>query len=175
MQITGGKADESQKPIFAIEMNFLEQDFQIEWQRCSMLANYIAAYVAYQFTQYGRAENLISTVVNELLEAITRLSPGQSPLRIRCYQLPDGIRLDIQFVVRGEHIAAYMDFMQTLDDSEHQYLGLLTSRIQAEKNFNQLGLAMLAHDFNVKFKTNLDDRSGGVQTQIFIPTQEFLI
>lgn len=174
MHIAGDKADESQKPFFAIEMNFLEQDFQLEWQRCSMLANYIAAYVAYQYTQYGRAENLISTVVNELLEAITRLSPGQSPLRIRCFQLPDGIRLDTKFAVHNEIMPAYLEFMQSLDTDESQYLELLTNRIQTLQHFNQLGLAMLAYDFNVKFKTNMDDGSNHIQTQVFIPTQEFL-
>jgi hypothetical protein len=175
MQIADTQADEVKDALFAIEMNIQDQDFHAEWQRCSMLANYIAAYVAYQFTQYGRAENLISTVANELFETITHLSPGESHLSIRCIQLPEKIRLDVDFSIRDEVVSAYTEFMEKLSTNESQYLRLLTSDLKPDENFNQLGLAMLVHDFNVDLRMNLDAEKRSVQTQVFIPTQEFVL
>jgi len=173
MQIAEAGVDDVQKALFAIEMIFQDQDFHAEWPRCSMLANYIAAYVAYQFPQYGRAENLISTAVNELLESITYLSPGQSHLSLNCLQFSDLIRLDAKFPIREDVAFSYTQFMQKLSTSESQYLKLLTHEVKSNENFNQLGLAMLVHDFNIKFNTTLDEEGSSIQTQVFIPTKEF--
>jgi hypothetical protein len=67
-------------PQFAIELTFPVHEFQQDWKQCSLLANYIAEYTAYQFDQQERAENIISTIANELLEAIVCLAPDESDL-----------------------------------------------------------------------------------------------
>jgi len=174
MQIMNSGAEESSKPLFTIEFALQNQDFHSEWTRCSLLANYMAEYVAYQFTERGRAENLISTVVNEILEAITYLTPGESSMSIRCSQLTDMIRLDMDFSVRSDVLEPYMEFMQKFDDIENRYLELLTGEVNLDVNFNQLGLVMLAHDFNVRIDSQLDDSKNSILSQIFVPVEELL-
>ena len=173
MQINNSGANESLKPLFTIEMSLQDQDFHSEWQRCSLLANYIAEYVAYQFKERGRAENLISTVANELLEAITYLTPGESSMSVSCSQLTDVIKLAVEFPIRSEVREAYMEFIQKYGEDDDRYLELLTGEIRPTEHFNQLGLAMLAHDFNVKIDTQLDDSSGRIHAQLFVPIEEF--
>lgn len=175
MQLINSGADESLKPLFSIEMTLQSQDFHSEWQRCSMLANYIAEYMAYQFPERDRAENFISTVTNELLETIAYLTPGKSSLSIRCSQFTDTIKLDAEFSIRSGVVDPYMDFMQNYRKNGNHYLELLTGEVSAEENFNQLGLAMLAHDFNIEIDTHLDDSKSYIRTQVIVPVEEFLI
>ena len=174
MQISNSEKQESLKPLFTIDMSLQSQDFHSEWQRCSLLANYIAEYVAYQFTERGRAENIVSTVANELLEAVTYLTPKESSMSISCSQFTDVIRLDLEFPVRSEALGAYMEFMKNYTQAGNDYLELLTGDNIPEEHFNQLGLTMLAHDFNIKIDTHLDDSINSVHSQVFIPIEEFL-
>ena len=140
-------------PLFTLEMTLQAQDFQTEWKRCSMLANYIAEYVAYQFSQRERAENLISIIANELLEAMVHLAPTGSGLSIRCMQLENGLRIDTEHLVRVEAFPFYVDLLRKLNRSECEesfYYDLLTSEKRDQEQFNQFGLAMLSHDFGVR-------------------------
>lgn len=174
MQISNSEKQDSLKALFTIDMSLQSQDFHSEWQRCSLLANYISEYVAYQFTERGRAENIISTVANELLEAVTYLTPKESSMSISCSQFTDVIRFDMEFLVRSEALSAYMGFMKNYAEAGNGYLELLTGDTIPDEHFNQLGLTMLAHDFNIKIDTRLDDRINSVHSQVFIPIEEFL-
>jgi len=97
-------------PPFFIDFTLQSADFHTEWQRCSLLANYLAEYMAYQFPERGRAENLISMVANELLEAVTHLTPENSTLALECAQLPDQVQISAQFQVRAEFVGAFKDW-----------------------------------------------------------------
>ncbi len=174
MQI--GKLD---KPLalFAFELTLQARDFQTEWKRCNMLANYIAEYVAYQFAQQERAENLVSTIANELLETVTRLTPEHSDLFIRCAQFEDGLELDAEHGIRAEVVLPYLAWLENLDNgvNDERYLELLTVETRPAEYFNQLGLTMLAHDFGARLTASLDESTGRIRTQISIPTEEFSV
>lgn len=175
MQTGTLKKDQASAPLFAFEMTLLARDFQAEWKRCNMLANYFAAYVAYQFGHKERAENLISTIMNELLEAAVRLAPVHSDLFIGCTQTGDGLQLDARHIIRAEAVLPYLAFLEELNgnDNDRHYLDLLTTESKPTEYFNQLGLMMLAHDFGVRLSAQPDQNTDHYNTQIFIPNQEF--
>ncbi|MBE2220023.1 MAG: hypothetical protein IAF02_00700 [Anaerolineae bacterium] len=166
---------DSSTALFAIELTFPIDEFQQDWKQCSLLANYIAEYTAYQFDQQERAENIVSTITNELLEAIVYLAPTQSDLIIHLEQLEDGLQLKTSHLVRENLIAPYIKFLEELKlgVADEPYLNLLTSPEPSDHYFNQLGLMMISHDFGaqiVRLPTMQPDR---FCTQLFIANEEF--
>jgi hypothetical protein len=175
MQGSKLEKDPSLAQLFAFELSLLVGDLQAEWKRCNMLANYIAAYLAYQFIHQERAENLISTIANELLEAVVFLAPQHSHLFISCRQFKQGLVLEVKHIIRAEAVRPYLSFLEGLnsDALNQQYLNLLTSESKPAESFNQLGLLMLAHDFGAHLTTYWGNNSDDICTRIFIAAQEF--
>ena len=160
--------------VFSFDLSFLIADFQQEWGRCNMAANYIAAYAAYQFPQRERVENLISTVANEMLETAVFLAPFYSDLQIRYTQLEDGLHMNITHDIREEAITPYLALLDMLTGghSNALYLKLLTDEKEGANYFNQLGLTMISNDFGARLNAKLENKSDRVQTQLFIPIKE---
>jgi hypothetical protein len=148
-------------------------DFHKEWVRCSMLANYVAGYTAYQFVRREWAENLISTVANDFLEAVIRLSPDGDSLTVHCTQYAESLLLEVSHRLRPEMAQAYRAFLTdaSTKDIDALYFQLLTAAERPQPAFNQLGLMMLVHDFGAHLASRLED-AGAVVTRVFIPTQE---
>ena len=137
-----------------LELEFTVADFQQEWKRCNMVANYVAEYAAYQYPRREMAENLISTVVNELLEALTPLVPATGSLSIICKETKESLVLEITHSVISKFQENFPAFLNNLEKSNSDgfYLKLLTESNESSPAFNQLGLAMLVHDFKVKIE-----------------------
>lgn len=157
-------------PLFAIEVRLPARDLQEQWRRCNMLANYVAEYTAYQFAEREWAENLISTVANEFLEAVVRLSPPDAELALRCAQAPDALLVELAHGLRPEASAAYGELLRALGGAEVDalYFDLLTAAARPALDFNQLGLAMVAHDFRAAIAARLD--AGRASVRVRVPT-----
>jgi len=179
---TNQKDTETEVAPFTFDLSFLVADFQSEWGRCNMAANYIAAYAAYQFPQRERVENLISTITNEFLETAVCLAPSHSDLQIHYAQLKDGLHIDITHHVRDEAITPYLTLLHVLTGGNNDglYLKLLTDEHESTEHFNQLGLTMITHDFGTRLTAHLNTQADGqptdrVQTQLFIPFKELSV
>lgn len=161
-------------PPFAVELSLRAGDLQADWRRCNMAANYLAAYVAYQFTEREWAENLVSTVANEVLEAVAHLSPPGDALELRCRHRPDDLLIEIEHAVRPELDAPYAGFLAELcaRDTGELYFELLTAAARPALAFNQFGLAMVVHDFKARVETARVAGGGRHQLQIRVPNQE---
>lgn len=162
-------------PPFAIELSFPVQEFQKDWKQCSLLANYIAEYTAYQFEQQERAENIVSTITNELLEAVVTLAPAQSDLIIHLEQQNEGLQIKTSHLVQEDLFSPYVKFLEELEPgiADEPYLNLLTSSDEAEHEFNQLGLMMISHDFGAQIARQPTMQPDRICTQIFIDNKEF--
>jgi len=165
----------SASAIFSFDLCLQMDDLHQEWERCNMLANYLAAYVSCQFARQERAENLISTIINEFLESLIRLAPEHSDFFLRCTQFEKGLQFSARHRVHRKNRAAYLDFLAEINgqDVEEHYLQLLATEIPSSGHFNQLGLMMLRHDFGVHFTVEEED-THYIHTQILIPTREFV-
>lgn len=161
-------------PLFAVELLFQAQDLQDDWRRCNIVANYVAEYVAYQFPEREWAENLISTVANEFLEAVTQLSPGPADLHLRCRQYAGDLLIEFEHGLRPEAATLYADFLRELRDQDIDdlYYGLLTATGRPARSFNQLGLAMLVHDFQARIAARLEEPPTRISVRVVVPTRE---
>ena len=167
-------ATESSSPALEFECMLDAGDFHKEWVRCSMAANYIAEYTAYQFARREWAENLISTVANDFLEAVIRLSPERDGVTIRCVQFKETLLLEVKHSLRPEMVKPFRQFLTQVcaDDVNDLYFQLLTATDRPVPPFNQLGLVMLVHDFGARLAARVDEKGGVVTTRVFIPTKE---
>lgn len=159
-------SDDSLPLLFALNLDI--DDFQHEWSRCNLLANYAGEYVAYQYTQRERAENLISTITNEFLEAVIAVAPSGSGLALRYQQIAGGLSIEAEHDVPAPIRTVYLDFLHALkfEESRQRYLDLLVAEEPVANQFNQLGLMMLMYDFGVRFITDFSSESGRMKIQL---------
>ncbi|MCB0105475.1 MAG: hypothetical protein KDE53_06190 [Caldilineaceae bacterium] len=152
--------------LFALKLDV--DDFQREWSRCNLLANYAGEYIAYQYTQRERAENLISTITNEFLEAVIAVAPSGSWLSLRYQQIAGDLSIEAEHDVSANIRTVYVNFLNTLKHKENRqhYFELLVAEEPAATQFNQLGLMMLMHDFNVQFITEFSAEDGRLKIQL---------
>lgn len=156
----------------SFELHVQASDLQQEWKRCNMVANYVAEYVAYQFREREWAENLISTVTNEFLEAIAALSPADSDLAVRCRHGEGGLLIEIEHGLRPDVADQYLALLSELAGqvSDERFLSLLTAD-RPPLDFNQLGLAMVAHDFQARIDASYDATARRARVQVNVPIQ----
>lgn len=159
---------------FAIELAVCSDDLQTHWRRCNMLANYLAEYAAYQFTEREWAENLISTVANEFLEAMVWLTPAGAEVRIGCRQAAGRLEIELVHPLRAELAGPYLDFLAQLNgaDVDDLYFALLGDVARPAPSFNQLGLVMIVHDFAAHVAASRAGPDGPVRVHISLPTGE---
>ena len=170
-KINAADVDSASSVIFAVNVQI--NDFQIEWNRCNLLANYMGEYIAYQFAQRERAENVISTITNEYLESVIALAPSSSALALSCTQKVNELRIAADHQIRIEILVPYLDFLASLqpDRGQARYLELLTSEERPATYFNQLGLAMLNHDFGIQITAHFDEQQKRIQSQLVAPIE----
>lgn len=171
-----GNFDDAESSPAALEFECAVEagDFHHEWVRCSMLANYVARYTAYEYPRREWAENLISTVTNDFLEAVIHLTPDANRLILRCRQYADYLLLDIGHSLRPEMLEPYREFLEDAceRDVDQLYFKLLTGTGRPAPEFNQLGLIMLIHDFGARLSAKMDTKGEKVITRVFIATKE---
>lgn len=174
--MTSAQIDQStHESPFAIKLTLPAKSLLRDWKQCSMLANYIAEYVGYQFPQQERAENLISTITNELLESIVALMPEQSDLIISLQQFDDGLQFNTDHGIHANAESSYVNFLNSLKQSgsERRYFEMLTTEETPDFYFNQLGLLMLTHDFGASFSNCPQKETNRICTQLFVANKEF--
>ncbi len=152
------------------ELHIQAGDLQAQWKRCNMVANYIAEYVSYQFSEREWAENLISTVTNEFLEAVSSLSPAEADLLVRCRHRESDLVIEIEHGLRPDIAQPYATLLNELahEVSDEYYLSRLTAN-RPVVGFNQLGLTMVAHDFGVRIVGSLNNAKTQASIQVVVP------
>lgn len=169
----------TETPSAELEVTVQIDDLHADWKRISHLANYFAEYIAYDFPQRERAENLLSTITNEILESVVHLAPAQTALRLHCAHLHDTLMLDVKHQVKDEMRPDYVLFVEKLGigDGEVAYLQMLTADAKPEGYFNQLGLMMLEYDFDVQLSLNIEkeniEQKNKVQENIGLEINHF--
>lgn len=153
--------------------NFLEfrlhaVDLQSEWERCSLLANYVGQSASHEFAQSEHAENLIATVINEVLEMVTNLAVAKSDLSIDVNPNNGELKIAIDFTCKPDLKPEFMTLVHEItENSQDIYFDYLTKTTELEHNFNQLGIAMLVHDFEASITVNQTENDE-IQTHVLI-------
>jgi len=147
-----------------ITLRLQARDFSRDWRRYNLVANYVAEYTSYFFEHKDRAENVISSVLYELLEYMVGMSLDDSELALGLITR-DG-RLYFEIATSGATREGYGQHQELLadlarGDLDGLYRRMLVSESEGQGSRRSLGIAMLAHDYRAEFSTSVD-RAGAV-------------
>ena len=162
-------------PAFEMEIDLNANDFTSEWKRCNLVANYLADYTAYEYKHRELAENLFSTIINELLEAIARMAAFKSVIRFALRPNPGSLSIQVDHECQEPIVAHYTEFVKQVSQGSGKgvYFDLLVIDSLPRPAFNQLGLAMIVHDFGGKIEIQQRGGTPFMRTCVSIPTKEF--
>ena len=149
-------------------------DFQLDWRRFSLVANYLAEYSAYHFEQKDRAENLISSVFYELLERLASSSRRDARLDIRFSSFTGWLLFELRSSFPAEELSRLRELLGEIlaVDMEDYYRQLLASDLETETNRRKLGLVMVAHDYHARLSGQLDAADGSLLLRALIGEEE---
>jgi hypothetical protein len=127
---------------------FLPIDIFDHWDRCGDIADFVATYFQYNFQQ-PTSQNIISTVVNELIENAVKYSRNKSsPVRIEIRKRQDHLLLRVSNLIprnqRDHFVAICRDLFER--DLEELYLEKLT-RGRQDHTYSGIGLILLKKDY----------------------------
>ncbi|MFW5799587.1 MAG: slr1658 superfamily regulator [Spirochaetota bacterium] len=162
----------NQKEEFLLKLEFSVDDFKSMWKRCNLVSNYIAEYSSYNFEPEDKAENLISTVINELIEFITPISEDNTKVDISFKQYKDNILFEIGNVLKSEKIKEYENILENINKKniEELYFNII-SQLETEDNNKEFGLLMLANDYKGNISSKLYEKEKAI-TRVLIENEE---
>jgi hypothetical protein len=140
-----------------ITLSLPARDFSRDWRRYNLVANYVAEYASYFFAHKDRAENVISSILYELLEYMVGMSLESAQLALGL-NARDG-RVFFEIATSGATREGSGQHEQLLaeiarGDLDNLYRRMLVS--ESEGNRGSLGIAMLARDYRAEFSTRRD-------------------
>ena len=172
MGFTQGKPDS-----FSVQFVLNAHDFQLEWARCSLLADYIARYFSYQFSGNHFVENLISTGVNDILEFTINTSDEHAYINIHCIQDGGNILMEIGYILQARLVEAYQNFIHLLSQKKIQdiYRKLITDSPPPEESFGQFSIVWVLQDLMAQFKAKVNQSTGETYAYVILPVKDTVI
>ncbi len=129
-------------------ISFLPIDIFDHWDRCGDIADFVATYFQYNF-QRPASQNIISTVVNELIENAVKYSRNKSsPVQIEIRKRQEHLLLRVTNLIPRNQRDHFVAICQALfeRDLEELYLEKLT-RGQQDHTYSGIGLILLKKDY----------------------------
>lgn len=138
--------DKDTENFFSISL--LPIDIFDHWDRCGDIADFVATYFQYNFRQ-ASSQNIISTVVNELIENAVKYSRNKSsPIQIEIRKRQNHMLLRVSNFIPRNQRDHFVDICRDLfqRDLEELYLEKLT-RGQSDHTYSGIGLILLKKDY----------------------------
>jgi hypothetical protein len=148
------KGLEDRVALSEVSLSIPPVDLVVDWRRCGYVADFLAAYLALAFDDIKQATNLLSTIINELVEnSVKYTNSSQSPIRICMRHYGDYIHLSFANQSNQAHVIKLRHFMESMvqEDAEELYFRQLEFNAQENVLESQLGLLSLKKDYKLDF------------------------
>ena len=145
------------------DVSFLPIDIFDHWDRCGQIADFVGYYFQHSFRAPG-SHNIISTVVNELVENAVKYSRNKSsPIEIEIRKRGEHLLMRVANLIprnqRDHFIAICRDLFER--DLDELYLEKLVHG-RAEHNFSGIGLILLKKDYDVQIGIDIAPTNDGI-------------
>jgi hypothetical protein len=162
------------EPLSEMVIRFVPLDLVIQWRRCGMIADFLADFLAYNFTHKDAVRNVISTVLNELLENAVKFSPEKSrraSLALSC--IGESIRIQTNNTSSRAHIDSLTALADRLTTECAELLFVEAIEASAiDDDASGIGLITLKKDYQARIAVELmptsDTRDDLVDVQVTI-------
>ncbi len=150
------------------------RDFQLDWRRYNLISNYFAEYSSYLFEQKDRAENLISTVLYELTEAMAQYAETNANIIIKLSTLQQALVFELATFSAPDKREPLLETIKVInrEDLNDTYFSLLASDRSEQLANIHFGLVLIAHDYNAKFALSENTKNNVITLRVAITKEE---
>jgi hypothetical protein len=158
---------------FFFTYSFSANDVLTDWSKSNLISNFIADYSSYAFLHKDKAENLISTVLNEALESTLVFIDSRGMVDVSFQKLESYLCFYISVYIKKERVAKYTSIIEKInsDQLSQYYLDLMQTSWSSLSD-SCFGLFLLAHDYSASLGYLLDTDTLRITTNIKIDTKE---
>jgi hypothetical protein len=176
--VIGTFAAPSSAPLSGLSVEMPALDLVAHWRRCGITADFLAAYMAYDFANRPAATNVLSTVMNEILENAAKFSAEKrDPVRISVTQRGDVVLFEATNSADLPRATALRKRLEEVLDSDPETLFLrhIEGVASAPRGAPGMGLLVLRKDYNAALGAQIAVGADGlceVTVQVRLQTEE---
>jgi hypothetical protein len=150
------------------------RDFQLDWRRYNLISNYFAEYSSYLFEQKDRAENLISTVLYELTEAVIQYADRNANIVVKLITLEQSVVFELATFSPPDKRETLEQTIRLInqEDLNTTYFSLLAEERPKQLTDIHFGLVLIAHDYNAKFALSVNPKNNVITFRVSIAKEE---
>jgi hypothetical protein len=164
-------------PLSELTLSFVPLSLVTEWTRCSETADYVARFFSHDFTDREVAGNVLSTVVNELVENVAKFSSDKArnaKLTVREYD--DRLTIATSNVISVEQVKAFGETVRRLTDGDPESMFAEQIAHPPETGSAGIGLIMLRKDYGATIGARMTGIDAGqaaiVDVEVTIENRE---
>ncbi|OQX29237.1 MAG: hypothetical protein B0D92_04790 [Spirochaeta sp. LUC14_002_19_P3] len=158
----------------ALILKLKARDFIDDSSRFNMLANYVGEYSKSLFEKQDRAENLVSTVLYELISYAVGIAEEQSVVNISFGRNEDDMSFVIASEVKKSSVPKLQELKRSLQNNkaESLYIKLLQSKEYGFSLEGDFGLYMVVNDYNANIDLNYDSAANKFEIRVSVSIKE---
>lgn len=146
-------------------------DLVAHWGRCGMSADYMASYLAYDFENAAGAQNVISTVLNELVENIVKFSSDKRiEVTASIVHYGEFVCITTENVTnatRATELALTMEQLVS-QDLDELFSALVERTVATKEAVSKLGLLTLIKDYKAQLGVRIAPRPATDLSQVVV-------
>lgn len=144
---------EREAPLSRIAVRGLALDFISQWRRVGMAADYVAGHMAYAFGRREEAHNILSTVLNELLENAVKFSAdGSHVVGVEALHFGERLCLRADNVADRASVERFCALVERILAAEPEalFVSHLEQTAKAPQGTHGIGLVLLRKDYGAR-------------------------
>ena len=141
------------RPLSELVIRLLPLDFVAHWGRCGMTADYMAHFFAYSFENTSVVQNMMSTILNELVENIVKFSADKRrEVSITLSHYGETVTITTYNCATAVHADGLARLVQTLlsENLEELFKQQIEQTVATNRAVSGLGLLTLMRDYNAR-------------------------
>jgi hypothetical protein len=159
------------RPISEQSLTLSPLDVVAHWGRCGMSADFMASYLAYDFENAAGAQNVISTVLNELVENIVKFSSDQRvAVTASLVHYGEFVCITTENVTNAARATELAFTMEQLvsQDLDELFSALVERNVATKEAISKLGLLTLIKDYNAQLAVRISPRPGSDLSNVLV-------
>ena len=131
------------------------------FRRCGLTADWLAAFMAYDFEHRESATSILSTVINELLENAVKFSaPSAEPIQLSVRHYGAKVRIEVRNPTDGARVDALKKHFARLETEDPDALFASLVERASEKGSPGVGLLILRRDYAASVGVKVESAEG---------------
>ena len=174
----GSFVEKGSAPISGLEVTFPALDLIAHWRRCGSAADHLASHLAYDFENRDVATNVLSTVINEVLENAAKFAADKkAPIRISVHHLGETVRIEAENAVEPARAEKFKEHLEKVlsGDPERMFVEHVKLGTPTPPGTPGIGLVVLRKDYAAKIGARFRPGADGnvdVSVQVFLSPQD---